>query len=918
MGNCVRYSVSDVRSDVSARIRAIPIIRTKLHRPPVAKDVVCREALHDRLDERGHQPLILVSAPAGYGKSTFVSHWLETRACPSAWLTLDQTDGDLTTFLSYVVASVRTVFPEACRETLVQLEADTLAPLPILAGFLNNDFDELEKPLVLVLDDYHRIEEPAVHELVNHLLKHPPSRLQLVIISRYDPPLSLGALRAHNGVTEIRVRDLMFTLSETGTFLEQATGKKVSSSAIEHLHQSTEGWVAGLRLAALAVRHRGDTEAFLRGIGPNVRDVQDYLVQEVLSQQLPAAVDCLCRTAILNRFCAPLCEVVGANQGDKDTDHINGSAFIRLLEDSGLFSVALDESGEWYRYHHLFQKLLQSQLEARHTPDEIADLHRRAAAWFEAQGFLEEAVHHTLHADGAAEAGHLIVRHRNDILNREQWHRLDRWLHQLPEKTIEEDPELMMLQAWRRKNQGRYSEAFSILDRIEEIIGPGPWSPTTERLRGGVDALRSWQRYQEGEGVLSIRHADQALLRLSPDCLSERATACFFLGGARQMSGDLEGARKLISELITDPSSSLGTFQARLEMTLCFIDWVAADLPSLRLAADRMLQLGEALGLKESVAIANYFLGIVNYHENQLSAADSSLVQVVTSRRVPNLEYYTESVFALASVHQARGQADKASETVASVCEQLLGTGNTALLQRAQAYEADLALRQGRIAAALEWAQRFNVEPLEANVRFQEPRFSLAKILIAEGGTTNLERAAALLQRMEAFVTRIHSTRLLIEALALKALLCDAQGDESIARDSLARAIHLAMPGGFIRLFVDLGPALARLLNGLDLETRELHYVGRILSAFSGDGMTKTIEALDQPLTKREVEILGLLADELSNKQISDQLCISPATVKRHSENIYQKLGVHGRRQAVSKALGLSIVRSGLRVGPPS
>ena len=228
----------------------IPIIRTKLHRPSVARDLVIRQALYDRLDEAGHLPLTLVSAPAGYGKSTLVSHWLETHEGPRTWLSLDEADGDLRAFLSYVVAAVQTVFPEACTETLAQLGAAGLAPLPVLAGCLNNDLDELEESLVLVLDDYHHISEPAIHELLNYLLKHPPGSLQLVVISRYDPPLSLGALRAHNSVTEIRMQDLKFTLSDTAAFLEQATGKKVSGPALVCLLETTEGWVTGLRLAA--------------------------------------------------------------------------------------------------------------------------------------------------------------------------------------------------------------------------------------------------------------------------------------------------------------------------------------------------------------------------------------------------------------------------------------------------------------------------------------------------------------------------------------------------------------------------------------------------------------------------------------------------------------------------------------------
>jgi LuxR family maltose regulon positive regulatory protein len=322
------------------------------------------------------------------------------------------------------------------------------------------------------------------------------------------------------------------------------------------------------------------------------------------------------------------------------------------------------------------------------------------------------------------------------------------------------------------------------------------------------------------------------------------------------------------------------------------------------------LELGEELGLVESVMNARHFLGSVQYHQNELSEAETFLVPVVTNRSVPNLHYFTQSVFALASVYQARGQTDKARETVESVCEHLLSIRNMVMLQRANAFQADLALCQGRMAEAVNWAQSFDPEPFQNMFLFHEPRMTLARVLIAQGSTDNHMQADRLLTRLETFVVGIHNIRFQIEVFALQALLHDAQGNEPAARAVLSRAVQLALPGGFIRLFVDLGPGIARLLNGLDLDAEGLRYVGWILAAFRGKGQTQAGEALDHSLTKRELEILALLANELSNRQISDQLYISPSTVKRHTENIYHKLGVPDRRKAVAKAMGLAIIRS--------
>jgi len=894
------------------------LIRTKLHQPPTTRDVVGRTELYERLEEGRRQSLTLVSAPAGYGKTTLVTHWLESHPGPSAWISLDDTENDPRAFLSYLVAAVETILPDMCRETKIQLAAGTPVSLADTAACLCNELDDSETDFVLVLDDYHRIRNGEVHEtLTDCLVEHMPRPLHLVIISRIDPPLQLSTLRAHHMVNEIRLKELEFSEHEAGIFLRRATGRSISDSAVARVYRQVEGWAVGLRLTALALLQQPDPEAFLRSFDSDLQQVQAYLLDEVLSKQPPDLVDWMRRTSILKRFCAPLCDAV--RMTDKQDD---GRAFIQFLEDQGMLCIQLDDKHEWYRYHHLFQELLYGQLTTHVAPNEIASLHQRAAGWFEERGWLEEAIDHTLRGDGRAEAARLIVRHRNQIVNGEQWHRLDTWLKRLPADVIENNPELLMLEAWHCQNRGRFPQAYAHLDRIDEMIESGACeSCDIERLRGGVDALRSQQRYWLGQGELALKHIEQALKRLPDDCLAERGFAILHKAGALQICGQSEQARQLIYHLLSDTSMPVGTYQGRLLLTLSFLNWIAADLLGVRRAAAECLEIGEKLGLDETASFGRYFLGIVHYQRNELSEAEAMLHPVALLKRAPNVEFLCETVFALASAHQAQGRAEKAAEVVQSLSEFLLSLRNTDLLRSAEAFEAELAFRQGRIAKAKSWARGFNPEPFTAQSRFYEPRLTLAKVLIAEGSAESRTEADRLLKRLGTFFASIHNDRFLIETLAVQALLHHARGNELAAREALGVAVSLAQPGGLIRVFVDLGPELASLLTDLDLDEEGQLHVGRILAAFGSDRGSQPgapastdLGPLASTMTNRELDILGLLAERLSRQEIADRLHISTATVKRHAENIYSKLHVTGRRQAVVKARELDIL-SGARGG---
>jgi len=900
---------------MSQRNKTIAIITTKLHRPPVAADIICREKLHARLDEGRQFPLSLIIAPAGYGKSTAISHWLQSSKYPSAWLSLDETDSDLRVFLVYFVAALRNVVPECCRNTLRQLQTDELKDPKALAHILCNDLERSGKSLVLVLDDYHRLHNAAIHEFLDHLLEHPTRNLHLAIIARWDPPLSLAAMRGRQMLTEVRLQDLQFTEEETAVFLQRTLNRSVGFPACKLLHERAEGWPVALRLASLALQHHTDIDKYIQSFGSISRPLHEYLVEEMLSQQSAESRSCLCRMSILDRFCAPLAQSLCGMHCGEEKCAFHSGGFDQAFLSMGLLAIPMDDRQEWYRFHHLFQELLQQFLEDSLAPSGIAELHSRAAAWFEEHGLLDEAIRHALKGSDPTEAGRIIARHGNEILNQEQWHRFDLWLSWLPSGAAEINPELLMLKAWLMQNRGRYAKSFKLIDSVEELIAASSLdSISSKRIQGGVSALRSLQRCMECQGELAVKCAEQALVDLPPECRIQRGEAIIYLAAAHQMTGNLGRARKVVYDaLAQDSIPRNSSYHSRLLASFCFVNWMAADLPALKREASQLVEMSDKHDLFESGSVGRYFVGIAEYQQNELSAAEKSLLPVATDCFSPNLEYFAQSAFALSCVYEAQGRADKAKELVDSVCEQMLRIPNTAVLQIVQAFQAELALRQGRGSESLAWAQQFDPEPFEPMYRFHSPQITLAKVLVLKGDTQNHKRAVDLLDRLERFLSEIHNQRFLIEVFALQSLLYKTQGDESKARAVLSRAVSLAQPGGFIRLFVDLGPRLAELLVHLDSDAESRGYISRILTAFSSGRETKLDQSPEnlqlslRSLTNRELEILGMLGKRFSNKEIGDQLHISPATVKRHAENIYSKLGVRGRRDAVAKAKSIGI-----------
>ncbi len=905
------------------------LLTTKLHRPAVDENHIHRRSLLERLDQRRSRSLTLVSAPAGYGKSVLISCWLEHCGIPGSWLSLDENDNDLHVFAAYFIAAVEKLFPEACRNTRALLNAPTQPPMSALVNSLLNELDSINRPFIIALDDYHLIHEVAVHDLIAAMLKHPLLTMHLVIVSRRDPPVSITRLRAKSQVTEIRAQDLRFTKVETKMFLEQLLGLTIDPSTAAAVEKKTEGWVTGLRLAALSMRHRGNLDPALLAPQVDTQYVMEYLFSEVFSHQPPEISQYLLATAILDRFCGPLCEAVCVSETGPFTCEIGGWEFIDWLKKENLFLISLDAENRWFRFHHLFKKLLFNQLNRHFSSQYINTLHEKASAWFVENGLLEEALEHTMAAGQPEKAASLVAEFSPQLMNEQQWSRLERCLNKLPRDLIDHEPALLVLETWLHVVWQNFTGLVASVERIEALRATSPTEnlANLKHVPGQFETLKGLVHYMAADGKSALCLSQQAIEDIPLKHRRVRLFAELYQLGAYQMIGKLETGLTIYNKAMAPYINRDKEYHALYLGCLGLPYWVDADLNALKQTADCLMDVITDDSLPAAVSFGLYFLGIIHYHRNELQNAEEILTQSSKIHYAYSPMNFAHSAFALALTYQAQGKPDQALEIGRSIVHDAIESNNADILRISRAFEAELALRQGHLTAAFQWLEKYQAKPFVPPFRFYMPQLTAVKILLAQNTSDSRPQAADLLDQLHDYLESIHNNRFRIDVLALQALLHHARGDESAAVEKLSQALDLAEPGGFIRLFVDLGSPMADLLK-LSIEKNvAIKYAGRILSAFREDSLivatsvSRHDQAPDQPvspsfgsqplvepLSNRELEILVLLGQRLRNKEIAAKLFVSPGTIKKHLTSIYRKLNVTSRLQAIEKANALGII----------
>jgi LuxR family maltose regulon positive regulatory protein len=890
--------------------------------------------------------LTLVSAPAGFGKTTLIGEWLGTltpeAGVKAAWLSLAEDDSDLSRFLTYLVAAVQTVAPQVGAGALAALHnSQPQPPTTILLTAWLNDLAAISDRVVLVLDDYHAIDAQPIDDALAFVLDHLPPQLRLVITTREDPALPLARLRARGQLTELRAADLRFTPAEAAEFLNHSMDLGLSADDVAALEDRTEGWIVGLQLAALSVRGRTDRSSFIAALSGSHRYILSYLTEEVLDRQPLAIRQFLLETAILDKLNGDLCHAVTGRADSPD--------LLEQLLNANLFLLPLDDERRWYRYHHLFADLLRDRLRTQ-QPDRIAELHQRASQWYAAADLIGEAVTHALAAADYALAARLLEDHATDLLTQGHVRAVENWLQAIPSPLRARSPKANLAFAWMHLMRGTLPEAAPYVDQLQALFAAYQWRDADRSLHAEWLALQAYLLITQGQPAEAVAPAQQALALAPVIDDHVRSLAGNALGSAYLMLDDYARAVDVYQQTIQH-SRAAGQIVSEV-MGLSVLTQVALQRGQLRTAFDIASQGVdhlERVGSQPPISAMVYgALGQVHYQWQQIEPARRQItraLQLCTLGGYQNGEIYQRAL--LSRLLQHAGQLEAAQQEIQQAAE-LMQTGAPAWAQlEVDAQRVRVYLAQDRLAAA-ETALKPYGFSFEAGFIYPDlaPDQSLAytaglsynsalRVLLyrtrIKRVLNDVPRGMELAEQLINRALRGQYLPLALEALVLRAQLYTALGDKQAGLVDVDRAVQLAAPEGFISVFVEEGAALRSLLveqhtliaQGPALPNErldQLSYLDRLQAAFPASPQRGTppqseiknpqSEMLIEPLTPRELEVLHLLAAGDSNQTIADKLVITVRAVKKHTGNIYGKLGVRSRTQAVARARQLALLSS--------
>jgi ATP/maltotriose-dependent transcriptional regulator MalT len=894
-----------------------PILATKLYIPPPRPRVVLRPRLIERLNEVLHRKLSLVSAPAGFGKTTLVGEWVAGCGIPVAWLSLDKEDSDPARFLAYLVAALQTLAGPRTRRAargggrvpglsggegmapnigagvLGMLQSPQPPPTESILTGLLNEIAAVPDNFVLVLDDYHVIDAKPVDAALTFLLEHLPPQMHLVIATREDPQLPLARLRVQGQLTELRAAELRFTAAEAAEFLNGVMGLNLSGEDIAALEGRTEGWIAGLQLAAISMQGQKDAAGFIKSFTGSHHFVLDYLMEQVLRQQSASVQTFLLRTSILERLCGPLCDAVLLGSS------LSGQETLEYLERANLFIVRLDDERRWYRYHHLFADLLRQRLRQSAVPsegDDVAELHERASEWYEENGLEIEAFHHAAAANDVERAARLVEGRGMPLQYRGAMTPVLNWLQSLPTAVLDARPSLWVMYASALTMVSQPISSVELkLQAAEAALQDAEPDAKTRDLVGQVAAIRAMLAVPWHQAETITAQSRRALEYLYPDNLPLRTTTMWTLGFAYQLQGNRAAASRAYTEAISISQAS-GNIMITLAAATS-LGQVQETENQLYLAAESYQRALQLAGDPPWPAACEAYLGLarVRYEWNDLDTAQQHGQQCLQlARQMENVDTPATCEVFLARLKLAQGDVAGAA-TILAQADQFVRQHNFLhRMPEVAATQVLVLLRQRNLAAAAQLAQAHDLP------------ISRARVHLARGDPdAALAALEPLRQQMEAKGWADERLKVMV----LQAVAYHVHGEKDEALRVLGDTLALAEPGGLVRIFVDEGPPMSALLQEAAKHGTASNYVRQLQAALGkAEGRTPVTHLMIEPLSERELEVLGLLGTELTGPEIARKLMVSLNTMRTHTKNIYNKLGVNSRRAAVRRAEDLDLL----------
>jgi LuxR family maltose regulon positive regulatory protein len=912
------------------------LITTKISIPPARLDLIHRKRLFEQLDSCISKKLCVVSAPAGFGKTTLLIDWASQHDLPLTWFSLDEGDNDADRFLIHLISALESVEPQLqLVETSTALrQAPGATPVNAISAIIVNELDKLQAPLTIVLDDYHLITNPEIHDMLSFLLDHLPETVHLIIASRTNPALPLAKLRARGQLLEITALDLRFSSEEVTQFLQDVMGLELSQEDCSSLESRTEGWVTGLQLAALSLEGREDPSGFIASLSGTHRYILDYLAEEVFNHLPEVLQDFLLYISPLERFTGDLCDALVSDLFQREwqlgpqhmgsASELRSKVILEFLENSHLFVIPLDYERQWYRFHSLFSEFLRNRLAEDH-PGEVLGLHQRASEWFSEGGFTAEAIHHALLAQDADRAGDLIAERIKSSLVRGETSRLIRWIEEIPADTLSKKPilELGLLWSLMLSDPVKFKRRIhEHLAGLKESLGVDE-SILQARLAESEDGsqdrevlsefalLVAYLSRDQGDHQHTIALFEGALNALPED---EHFTQSFALAGLASTYG--RAGKMKMAERAFAQAAEHGRKSGSAYAFIAAKDWEATTQAlqgRLNQARDTYLTaIGyiSEQGVEGLPLTGHAYVGLAEIllEKNDLDAALAHVEEGIRrGGQVNDIDALREGHLIRARILVALGDEDGSQVAIDEGIEFARQIPGLSCLQEAQAWEAILQISHGAISSAANWASNrglavpVDLEVVEATQEVERKAF--ARLLLAQ---RKIHEAEAVLMRLLKWSEKIGLVRSTVEILVLLSLALHAARDRETALRTLARALLLAEPEGFARTFIDNGPTMAALLQSAAAQGHSPEYVKQLLKAFGRDASP---EAPLDPLTERELDVLRLMAAGLTNTEIASELVVAQSTVKTHINRIYSKLAVTRRTQAVAKARELGLLQ---------